>query len=106
MGIIFSTIAVVISTGLWVTIEDSGPPRHVSLAFALATVAVLMIVARLKHLSTFARWWQLIGGGFACVLGISRAFAPGFALWQVFGLLVAFAGLALVRLAFTKDGQP
>ncbi len=106
LGIIFSTIAVVISAGLWVTIEDSGPPRHVSLAFALATVAVLMIVARWKRLSSFARWWQLVGGGFACVLGISRAFAGGFALWQVFGLLVALLGLILLRLAFTKDGQP
>ncbi len=95
----------VFSAGLWVTIDDI-EPRSISLALALFAVLVLMIVARWKRLSTFARWWQLVGGGFACVLGVSRAFAPGFALWQVFGLLVALAGLILLRLAFTKDGQP
>ncbi|MFL5807574.1 MAG: serine/threonine-protein kinase [Roseiflexaceae bacterium] len=106
LGVIFSSFAVLVSSGLWVTLDGSGPPRPISLFFALAAAAMLMVVARWQRISTFACWWQLVGGGFAGVLGITRAFAPGLGLWQVFGLLVALAGLIAIRLALAKDAQP
>jgi tRNA A-37 threonylcarbamoyl transferase component Bud32 len=105
LGVLLSSFAVLASSGLWATIEGA-EPRSLSLALALAGAAVLMIVARRQRIATSARWWQLVGGGVAGVLGIARAFAPGPGLWQVFGLLVALAGLLAVRLALVKDSQP
>jgi hypothetical protein len=105
LGAIVSSFVVLASTGLWVTIEPA-EGRVLSLSLALMAAAVLMIVARWRRVSTSARWWQLVGGGFSGVLGISRALTPGFALWQVFGVLVAFVGVIAIRLALAKDGKP
>ena len=101
--IFISIIALIAGTALWASMNQN--MRFFGLVVALALVGFLTFLAQRRRVIVFSRWLQMSTAAFAGALGLMRALEANNIdpIFQIFGLLVGFVSLVLVRIALTQD---